>query len=226
MLIKKSFLILIILINFLSLKAYAIDHTFKDKETDEIQEKDESRKTLNELLKELREERKIIEEKRLEEIRMKELQKALEFEEGIEEDGNEENNKEKTNIEENNDKDFNVPELIVRLRGKHSLKYLCEYDFLVETDFGNKQLTKKNINDYSSLLDKVSLKVRAGEYINFEFEGEVKEIKVYYAKDGNEINMKRNSILVPDLEERIVLIIEGIYKNGYIKYAVLLDIRK
>ena len=40
------------------------------------------------------------------------------------------------------------------------------------------------------------------------------------------IKVKRGCITVPDIDGKAVILIEGTYNNGYIKYAIVLDIRK
>ncbi len=183
---------------------------------------------LDDLMKELKEKRKIIEQQRLEEIKAKKLeqeQKAeIEGEKGIE-DVKSDEAKEKDNEKSEKSK---IPGLIVRLRGKHSTKYLCGYDLTFSDDNKESALAKELITDYNTLLNKPSLKVRAGEKINFEFSTVPKSMDIYiYNEEGNKhLTSTRGTISVPDLEEKIVVIVEGRYKNGWVRYAVVLDIRK
>ena len=41
-----------------------------------------------------------------------------------------------------------------------------------------------------------------------------------------EIKVKRGCIEVPNIDKKIVVIIQGNFSNGYIKYGIVLDIRK
>ena len=76
------------------------------------------------------------------------------------------------------------------------------------------------------LLKKTSLKVRAGEVINFEFSEQPLKVRAYiWGDEIKELDMKRGTIKVPQLDKKIVVGVEGQYKNGSILYAVVLDIR-
>ena len=184
-------------------------------------------KKLEDLKKELREERKQIDQQRLEEIRKKEEEKKEKMGESDLENINKKNDKESKVDEKKNDKEKElIPSLIVRLRGKHSTKYLCSYYFVIENDNAESELSKSNIDDYKVLLKKPSLKVRAGEVINFEFSEKPKSIKAYiWGDEVEELEIKRGTIKVPNLDKKIVIGVEGTYKNGKILYAVVLDIR-
>ena len=128
--------------------------------------------------------------------------------------------------EKNKEKEV-IPSLIVRLRGKHSTKYLCSYSFTEVENNSEKIIAKDIITDYEKLLKKSSLKVRANENINFQFSTDPKEITVsIWNLDNKALTVKRGCIKVPDLEGKYVLIVKGNYKNGFVKYAVVLDIRK
>ena len=82
------------------------------------------------------------------------------------------------------------------------------------------------VNGVKVLLKKPSLKVRPGEMINFEFSEPPKKIRAFIWNDEiTELNMTRGSIKVPDYDKKLVVGIEGTYKNGKILYAVVLDIR-
>ena len=120
-----------------------------------------------------------------------------------------------------------VPSLIVRLRGKHSTKYLCEYNFTVKNNNTENSVSNVIIEDYNTLLKKPSLKVRPGETINLEFSRKPEKLTTYiYGENNNEeISLKKGSFKVPTLDKKIILIIEGTYDNGYVKYAIVLDIR-
>ena len=116
--------------------------------------------------------------------------------------------------------------MIVRLRGKHSAKYLCSYHFVIKDDNTESELDKTNFDDYQILLKKPSLKVRAGEVINFEFSEKPIKVRAYiWGDEIKELQMKRGTIKVPQLDEKIVVGVEGTYKNGKILYAVVLDVR-
>lgn len=182
----------------------------------------EQYKKLEDLKKELREERKQIDQQRLEEIRKKEEEKRQKMGETNLDDSNKNNNEENKVDKE---KEL-IPSLIVRLRGKHSAKYLCSYHFIVEDDNAEVELSKNKIEDYKVLLKKPSLKVRADEVINFEFSEKPKKVRAYiWGDEVIELEMKRGSIKVPNLDKKIVIGIEGTYKNGQILYAIVLDIR-
>lgn len=182
----------------------------------------EQYKKLEDLKKELREERKQIDQQRLEEIRKKEEEKRQKMGETNLDDSNKNNNEENKVDKE---KEL-IPALIVRLRGKHSAKYLCSYHFIVEDDNAEIELSRNKIDDYKVLLKKPSLKVRADEVINFEFSEKPKKVRAYiWGDEVIELEMKRGSIKVPNLDKKIVIGIEGTYKNGQILYAIVLDIR-
>lgn len=54
----------------------------------------------------------------------------------------------------------------------------------------------------------------------------LKKIRAYIWDDEiTELEMTRGSIRVPNYDKKIVVGIEGTYKNGKILYAVVLDIR-
>ena len=75
-------------------------------------------------------------------------------------------------------------------------------------------------------MKKPSLKVRAGEVINFEFSEKPIKVRAYIWDDEiKELEMKRGTIKVPQLDKKIVVGVEGTYKNGKILYAVVLDVR-
>lgn len=187
----------------------------------------EQYKKLEDLKKELREERREIDQQRLEEIRKKEEEKKQKMDETNLDDSNKNNNEENEVNEKKVDKEKElIPSLIVRLRGKHSTKYLCSYHFIIENDNAEIELSKNNIGDYKVLLKKPSLKVRAGEVINFEFSEKPKKVRAYiWGDEIIELEMKRGSIKVPSLDKKIVIGVEGTYKNGQILYAIVLDIR-
>lgn len=224
---KNIFIFSLILLMLISLNcnmAYA-----EPNESEEQNEKTENEpyKTLEELKRELKEERRQIDQQRLEEIRKKEQEKK--------EEAGESENSEKENLEKNNEnkkkkseskENEYIPSLIVRLRGKHSTKYLCSYHFIIEDDNTESELDKTNFDDYQTLLKKSSLKVRAGEVINFEFSEKPIKVKAYIWDDEiKELEMKRGTIKVPQLDKKIVVGVEGTYKNGKILYAVVLDVR-
>lgn len=182
-------------------------------------------KTLEELKKELKEERRQIDQQRLEEIRRKEQEKREELGETENVEKNDEKAKKKSEAKKSKENEY-IPSLIVRLRGKHSAKYLCSYHFVIEDDNTESELDKTNFDDYQILLKKPSLKVRAGEVINFEFSEEPIKVRAYIWDDEiKELEMKRGTIKVPQLDKKIVVGVEGTYKNGKILYAVVLDIR-
>lgn len=224
---KNIFIFSLILVMLISLNcnmAYA-----EPDESAEQNEKTENEpyKTLEELKRELKEERRQIDQQRLEEIRKKEQEKR----EGL----GESENQEKENLEKNdaNEKKKSeskeneyIPSLIVRLRGKHSTKYLCSYHFIIEDGNTESELDKTNFDDYQTLLKKPSLKVRTGEVINFEFSEKSIKVKAYIWDDEiKELEMKRGTIKVPQLDKKIVVGVEGTYKNGKILYAIVLDVR-
>lgn len=220
---KNIFLFSLILIMLITLNfnmAYAEPSDIKE-ENEEI--KNEPYKTLEELKKELREERKQIDQQRLEEIRKKEQEKKEELGETENLEKNDENNKSES---KKSKESKYIPSLIVRLRGKHSTKYLCSYHFVISEDNTESELSKTNFDDYQVLLKKSSLKVRAGEVINFEFSEKPIKVRAYIWDDEiKELEMKRGTIKVPQLDKKIVVGVEGTYKNGKILYAVVLDVR-
>ena len=224
---KNIFIFSLILVMLISLNcnmAYA-----EPNESEEQNEKTENEpyKTLEELKRELKEERRKIDQQRLEEIKKKEQEKK--------EEAGESENSEKENLEKNDEnkkkkseskENEYIPSLIVRLRGKHSTKYLCSYHFIIEDDNTESELDKTNFDDYQTLLKKSSLKVRAGEVINFEFSEKPIKVKAYiWGDETKELEMKRGTIKVPQLDKKIVVGVEGTYKNGKILYAVVLDVR-
>ena len=187
--------------------------------------KNEPYKTLEELKKELKEERRQIDQQRLEEIRKKEQEKREQLGETENVEKNDENEKKKSEIKKSKESEY-IPSLIVRLRGKHSTKYLCSYHFVIKDDNTESELNKTNFDDYEILLKKPSLKVRAGEVINFEFSEKPIKVRAYiWGDEIKELEMKRGTIKVPQLDKKIVVGVEGTYKNGKILYAVVLDIR-
>ena len=158
--------------------------------------------TLDDLKKELKEERHNVDQENNEQIK------------------NESDNKNKKAENEL------IPKFIVRLRGQHSNKYLCSYNFTIVNENTSSELTNVKYDDYKVLLKKPSLKVRPGEMINFEFSEPPKKIRAFIWNDEiTELNMTRGSIKVPDYDKKLVVGIEGTYKNGKILYAVVLDIR-
>ena len=182
-------------------------------------------KTLEELKKELKEERRQIDQQRLEEIRKKEQEKREQLGETENLEKNDGNEKKKSEEKKSKESEY-IPSLIVRLRGKHSAKYLCSYHFVIKDDNTESELDKTNFDDYQILLKKPSLKVRAGEVINFEFSEKPIKVRAYiWGDEIKELQMKRGTIKVPQLDEQIVGGGEGTYKNGKILYAVVLDVR-
>ena len=182
-------------------------------------------KTLEELKKELKEERRQIDQQRLEEIRKKEQEKREQLGETENLEKNDGNEKKKSEEKKSKESEY-IPSLIVRLRGKHSAKYLCSYHFVIKDDNTESELDKTNFDDYQILLKKPSLKVRAGEVINFEFSEKPIKVRAYiWGDEIKELQMKRGTIKVPQLDKKIVVGVEGTYKNGKILYAVVLDIR-
>ncbi|MDO5780798.1 MAG: hypothetical protein Q4Q02_09785 [Clostridium sp.] len=224
---KNIFIFSLILVMLISLNcnmAYA-----EPDESAEQNEKTENEpyKTLEELKRELKEERRQIDQQRLEEIRKKEQEKREELGES-ENPGKENSEKNDANEKKKSESKENeyIPSLIVRLRGKHSTKYLCSYHFIIEDGNTESELDKTNFDDYQILLKKPSLKVRAGEVINFEFSEKPIKVKAYIWDDEiKELEMKRGTIKVPQLDKKIVVGVEGTYKNGKILYAIVLDIR-
>ena len=187
--------------------------------------KHEPYKTLEELKKELKEERRQIDQQRLEEIRKKEEEKKEELGKTKNEEKNDENENKKNENKKSKENEY-IPSLIVRLRGKHSAKYLCSYHFIIEDDNTESELNKTNFDDYEVLLKKPSLKVRVGEVINFEFSEKPIKVRAYiWGDEIKELEMKRGTIKVPQLDKKIVVGVEGTYKNGKILYAVVLDVR-
>lgn len=70
------------------------------------------------------------------------------------------------------------------------------------------------------------MKVRSGEVINFEFSEKPIKVRAYIWDDEvKELEMKRGTIKVPQLDKKIVVGVEGTYKNGKILYAIVLDVR-
>ena len=159
----------------------------------------------------------------LDDLKKEEEKKALESEE------DKENNEQIKNESDNKNKKAEnelIPKFIVRLRGQHSNKYLCSYNFTIVNENTSSELTNVKYDDYKVLLKKPSLKVRPGEMINFEFSEPPKKIRAFIWNDEiTELNMTRGSIKVPDYDKKLVVGIEGTYKNGKILYAVVLDIR-
>lgn len=209
---------------FLLLIPYSV-YGYNEPMQDNPQESTYNYKSIDELLKELKEERRLIDQQKLEEINQKKLEKESEnAEKSPENTIPEQNNPKKTNQNEN------IPKLIVRLRGKHSPKYLCSYELTINDDNKEIELSKDIIPNYASLLKKPSLKVRPGENINFEFVPGCKTINAYIwdsqSDELKEIKVKRGCIIVPNIDKKIVIVINGNYSNGYIKYAIVLDIRK
>lgn len=222
---KNVFLFSLILIMLITLNcnmAYSEPNEGAE-QNEEI--KNEPYKTLEELKKELKEERRQIDQQRLEEIRKKEEEKKEELGETENVEKNDENEKKKNESKKSKENEY-IPSLIVRLRGKHSVKYLCSYHFVIEDDNIESELDKTNFDDYELLLKKPSLKVRAGEVINFEFSENPIKVRAYIWDDEiKELEMKRGTIKVPQLDKKIVVGVEGTYKNGKILYAVVLDVR-
>ncbi|MBS6184546.1 MAG: hypothetical protein KH626_05780 [Clostridium celatum] len=224
---KNIFIFSLILVMLISLNcnmAYA-----EPNESEEQNEKTENEpyKTLEELKRELKEERRKIDQQRLEEIKKKEQEKKEEADESenSEKENLEKNDENKKKKSESKENEY-IPSLIVRLRGKHSTKYLCSYHFIIEDDNTESELDKTNFDDYQTLLKKSSLKVRAGEVINFEFSEKPIKVKAYiWGDEIKELEMKRGTIKVPQLDKKIVVGVEGTYKNGKILYAVVLDVR-
>lgn len=180
--------------------------------------------TLDDLKKQLKEERHKTDQQRLDEIRKKqEEKKAIEGEKNKKDT---EKIKNKSNTKNENIENEFIPKLIVRLRGQHSNKYLCSYNFTVTNKNTESEITNIKYDDYKILLKKSSLKVRPGEMINFEFSESPKKIRAFIWDDEiTELNITRGSIKVPDYDKKIVIGIEGIYGNGNIIYAIILDIR-
>lgn len=225
-----NLIILFMLIPFTATSALTNNQFNPDNNTNTIEEKTEGDyKKLEDLKKELKEQRKLIEEQRLEEIKAKELEKQQNSESNLN-DKKDENTSEKIKVEENKlkvEKKEEVPTLIVRLRGKHSSKYLCYYNFTKNKENEEKVLAKEVITSYEKLLKKPSLKVRPGEIINFEFSEKPKNIETYiWDEKDTTIKIKKGCIKVPNLDKKIVVAVDGFYKDGYIRYAVVLDIRK
>ena len=159
---KNIFLFNLILIMLITLNcnmAYA-EPNENPEQNEEIE--NEPYKTLEELKKELKEERRQIDQQRLEEIRKKEQEKREELGETENVEKNDEKAKKKSEAKKSKENEY-IPSLIVRLRGKHSAKYLCSYHFVIENDNTESELDKTNFDDYQILLKKPSLKVRAGD---------------------------------------------------------------
>lgn len=201
--------------------------SYDESNDDNITKNNLEYKSIDDLLRELKEERKIINQQKLDEINQKKLEKENENLESKE--------KEKivvpeeTKPKKSTDNEY-IPKLIVRLRGKHSTKYLCSYNLTISDENKEVELSKEIISNYSVLMKKPSLKVRPGETINFEFVPECKSLKAYIWNEEsdslNEINVKRGCMEVPLLDKKIVIIVIGNFSNGYIKYGIVLDIRK
>lgn len=223
---KKIFLFNLILTILLALNSNLVYSEPNESKEGEFQENGEGEpyRKLEDVKKELKEERHRIDQQRLDDIRKKEEEKkANEIENG-------ENIPEKTTEEkktqENKKENELIPKLIVRLRGKHSTKYLCSYNFTITNENTESELASNNYDDYTVLLKKSSLKVRPGELINFEFSEKPKNIRAFiWGDEITELEMTRGSIRVPNYDKKIVVGIEGTYKNGKILYAVVLDIR-
>lgn len=220
----KTILLTLITVLFLFQTPYAEPINENDQNSESINENNQDYKKLEDLKRELKEERKVIDQQRLEQIKLKELEKNK--------DKNDtEVTPDTTNSKENKTpkktQDNIVPSLIVRLRGKHSTKYLCEYNFTVKNNNTENSVSNVMIEDYNTLLKKPSLKVRPGETINLEFSRKPEKLTTYiYGENNNEeISLKKGSFKVPTLDKKIILIIEGTYDNGYVKYAIVLDIR-
>lgn len=230
---KKHILIVLIIFMYIPfIKSYALINPSINNEINENEEDDNKvqYKKLEDLKKELKEQRKAIEQQRLEEIKAKELEKSQNLKINSN-DSKKTNDNSQTKIEVGKPKvekkDDEIPTLIVRLRGKHSSKYLCYYNFKQMKDNEEKILAKEILTDYEKLLKKPALKVRPGEIINFEFSEKPKYIKTYiWNHKSSKLKIKKGCIKVPDLDEKIVVAVDGVYKNGYIRYAIVLDIRK
>ncbi|SCK04370.1 Uncharacterised protein [uncultured Clostridium sp.] len=222
---KKIKIILIIYI-FSLLIAYPYKIDAYEEPNDDITKDNEVKyRSIDELLKELKEERKLINQQKLDEINQKKLEKQNQ-------DGgvSEETPVPETPKPKKDSENEYIPKLIVRLRGKHSPKYLCSYELLITDDTKEIELSKDIISNYSLLMKKPSLKVRPGEVINFEFVPNCKSLNAYIWEEENdslkEIKAKRGCIEVPNIDKKIVVIIQGNFSNGYIKYGIVLDIRK
>lgn len=222
----KKIKIVIIMYIFSLLIGYPYKINAYEEPADEIIENNKVQyRSIDELLKELKEERKLINQQKLDEINQKKLEKQNQDGEIPKETPTPEATKPKKDSENEY-----IPKLIVRLRGKHSPKYLCAYELLITDDTKEIELSKETISNYSLLMRKPSLKVRPGEIINFEFVPNCKTLNAYIwdeEKDSlKEIKVKRGCIEVPNLDKKIVVIIQGNFSNGYIKYGIVLDIRK
>lgn len=209
-------------LNFLIITILTILFSFQQTYAEPINENEQNYRRLDDLKKELKEERKVIDQQRLEQIKLKELEKNKNK---AEDDFITDTEPKKDKPTKENKSEV-IPSLIVRLRGKHSTKYLCEYNFTEKTENTEDIISNVIIEDYDILLKKPSLKVRPGETINFEFSKKPKKIITYiYGDDNTEVSLKKGSMKVPNIDKKIILLIEGKYDNGYIKYAVVLDIR-
>ena len=210
---KKFFLFNLILTILLTINSNLVYSEPIESEEGESKENSEGEpyRRLEDVKKELKEERHKVDQQRLDDIRKKEEEKkANEIENG-------ENMPEKTTEEkkqnDNKKENESIPKLIVRLRGKHSTK---------SNENTESELACSNYDDYKVLLKKSSLKVRPGELINFEFSEKPKKIRAYIWDDEiTELEMTRGSIRVPNYDKKIVVGIEGTYKNGKILYAVV-----
>lgn len=223
---KMIFSIVLILVLFINHKTFYAT-------SDPINEDTVQYQTLDELKKNLKDERKKIDQQRLEELRLREEEKRIKEEELNEKSSK--NNTQDFKKEIINDKKGgeytkqgeSIPKLIVRLRGKHTKKYLCSYKFTIDNSNAESVLENNFINDYKELLNKPSLKVRVNEVINFEFLEQPKKLKVFiWNETTKELPVKRGSIRVPDNDGKIVVGIDGEYETGTIRYAIVLDIRR
>ena len=183
-------------------------------------------RTIDELKKELQEQRKIIEDQKLQQLKEKEKERELQKKPEDKDtdnsiiDKNSDESIKKVEPEKTNEE---IPTLIVRLRGKHTTKYLCSYNMIIN----DHELTKTVFTDYNDLLNKTSLKVRANEIINFQFSKEPKKLRIFkWGEEELQLKNKKGCVRVPDIEEKIVIGVEATYKEGVIRYAVVLDIRK
>ena len=142
------FCIFLILLNFnYSVKSY------DEPNDDNITKNNLEYKSIDELLKELKEERKIINQQKLDEINQKKLEKENENLESKEKTVIPEETKPKKSTDNEN-----IPKLIVRLRGKHSTKYLCSYNLTISDENKEVELSKEIISNYSVLMKAFSLK--------------------------------------------------------------------
>lgn len=222
----KKIKILLIIYIFSLLIGYPYEiNAYEDPNNDITEDNKAEYRSIDELLKELKEERKLINQQKLDEINQKKLEKQKQ--DGVVSE--EAPVPEATKSKKDSENEY-IPKLIVRLRGKHSPKYLCSYELLITDDSKETELSKDIISDYSLLMKKPSLKVRPGEVINFEFVPNCKSLNAYIWDKENdslkEIKAKRGCIEVPNIDKKIVIVIQGNFSNGYIKYGIVLDIRK